>query len=593
MADIDYTLRNKVDQLAHLVVQTDQRILAVSQQVDQVGSTAQEARDELARLRADFDRYVRQAELRGNLQLAQTRVVTLETQLDNEFGHHKLVRRSAVGMLQAFDVGLVSEETVRAVGEQLMVQTPRYWLAPVLVALAAWAGDDQQLCERAVQEAFRRSPDRTSLFMALVLRRQHRQPSAVRWLRHYFAAQDPRALGRDFAVVLESIAQGAFGPAGVDLARTTIDRWQRQLLDDEAKQQAQVDRWRFEVGAHRAPSAADRYPRLARHCPQWPAMDSVLSSAGVHAGLLAKYQALMAEETAPSERLEDAVDDILDRLVRDFDPEELPLQRELAHQQTVVRHQGDLTAAQQETTARAASFEQVQDFLTIQTTSALDPQAAGVSRATQRLSVAACHEWFARAHAGFTMEYRRGLPADVTVVFEGDHNAGATVFKLPRWEGSFSEPMERLEASLAAHWDAHGKAYVDSFAFNRTRAYGVMVAIAVVATIVLGICTGSPVVALLVAMLAGGVGTAVVEYQARSADRRQEEARQFVARARHDSITQLRAAGAELVDWNSAFAEADKGEQAVRDMIADLATAARAGTPYERRVARPDERNGD
>src|SRR5205814_3416103 len=127
------------------------------------------------------------------------------------------VRRSAVGILQAFDVGLISEQTAQTVSEQLMIQAPRYWLAPVLVALAAWSRDEQSLGERAVETAFQRSPAKTSLFMALVLRRQGRYDSAGRWLRHYLAAQDPTALGRDFAVILESIAQGAFGPAGLQL----------------------------------------------------------------------------------------------------------------------------------------------------------------------------------------------------------------------------------------------------------------------------------------------------------------------------------------------------------------------------------------
>lgn len=588
MAEIDYALRNKVDNLANLVVQTDQRIQVVSDQVEQVGSETREARNELSVLRAEFTAFIRQSELRDNIQLATSRIGIVQDQLDHEFRHHDQVRRSSVGMLQAFDVGLVSPESVQTIGEHLMVQTPRYWLAPVLVALAAWAGDDRELCDRAVTEAFRRSADRTALFMALVLRRQERNPSAVRWLRHYLAAQDPAALGRDFAVILEAVAQGAFGPAGVDLVRTTIDGWQRRLLDDEAKQQAQVDRWRFEVARYRASSAVTRFPRLAKVSPQWPAMDSVLSSAGVHEALETKYRALMAEETPKSERLEDAVDDILDRLVNEYDTEELPLRRELAHHEAVVRNNGDLAAAQREHDSRSAALDAVQDFLTIQTTSALDPQTAGVSKATQQLSVAACHEWFGRAHAGFTLDYRRSLPTDVEAVFEGDHNAGAIAFKLPRWTGSFAQPMETLEASLNEHWNRHGKPFIDGFAFHAGGWYALVAVLAVVVALMFGGCTSNVGVALITGGVAAGVGVAIVYGRAGAAARRQQEARDLVERARHDSIVQLRAAGAELVDWNTAFRDADAGEQKVRAMIADFAAAGQATAPYERRVARPD-----
>ena len=48
------------------------------------------------------------------------------------------------------------------------------------------------------------------------------------------------------------------------------------------------------------------------------------------------------EEPAPAERLEDQVDDILDLLVSGYDDEELPLRREHAEHQAVVRHGGDL-----------------------------------------------------------------------------------------------------------------------------------------------------------------------------------------------------------------------------------------------------------
>src|SRR6185295_13713033 len=71
--------------------------------------------------------------------------------------------------------------------------------------------------------------------------------------------------------------------------------------------------------------------------------------------------------------------------------------------------------------------------------------------------------WLAQAHAGFTRDYRAQLPQQVEAVFDSNHNFGATAFKLPRWVGSFTE---RLEASLAQHWDSSTKPFLDSLAFN-------------------------------------------------------------------------------------------------------------------------------
>lgn len=584
MPEIDSYLRGQVAEVQRMIVNLDHAVTNVGQQVVIVDQRQQETRNDLSALRTDFMGFVRKAELTANIQRAETRLGALRDELEHEYGHHKVVRRTAVGVLQAFDIGLVSEETVKNVGEQLMVQTPRYWLAPVIVALAAWCGDDEQLCRRAVEEAFRRSPSRTSLFMALVLRRQGRGPSTIRWLRHYLDAQDPNALGRDFAVILEAISQGAFGPAGLELAQGFLDRWQRQLVTDGAVTDAQVNRWRVEVNAHVAPPGPPRFPRLAAVSPQYVQLDRVLAAAKAHAPLLSKYEAMMAEEIPPADRLEDAVDDILDRLVAEYDVEELPLRRELAFNEAVIEHGGDVEVSQRALAADAAALETTLDYLTIQTTSALKPGAIGVSRSTQRLAVASCHEWFARAHALFTRDYRAAVPPDVTAVFESSHNVVAKQFQLPRWTGSYNQPLAALEHSLSDHWEPHINAFVDGLAFDK-RKWLWPAAVGAVALVVLAACIGWP--GVLVALVGSGIWAAILYSQAQAAAKRQEEARALLGRARHDSITQLRAARAELTDWEVEFQTADAHEPRTRAMIADLATAVQAATPYERRAVSP------
>ncbi|MEN3608650.1 hypothetical protein AAH979_03805 [Plantactinospora sp. ZYX-F-223] len=584
MSEIDHHLRRQVNEVQHAVAALDHTLGLVNQQVYDIGNKQQESHDKLLELRDEFRRHVARTERIANLQRAETRVGALQGELEHQFGHHKVVRRTAVGMLQAFDVGLVSEETVREVGEQLMVQTPRYWLAPVLVALAAWAGDDQDLCGRAIEEAFRRSPDRTSLFMALVLRRQGRRASSVRWLRHYLAAQDPAALGRDFAVILEAISHGAFGPAGLELVRDFLDRCRRQLLSDESMQRAQVDRWRHELESlvGTVPAAA-RFPRLAEVSPQWPQMDTALVRAESHRSVVDKYTAMLAEEIVPNDRLEDAVDDILDRLVAEYDTEELPLRRELARSQAVIAHDGDLEAATRTVDAGSAALESTLDYLTIQTTAALDPAAIGVSRSTQRIAVSACHEWLGTAHAEFTRDYRLVVPSDVEAAFEGTHNPGAQAFQLPRWTGSFTRPLEDLERSLVDHWDRHGKPYIDGFAFNWGKALVLPIAVLSAVLLVFGVC-GSIGFGLLAAVLGGGIWALVLYSQSQAAQRRQSEAAELIARARQDSLAQLRGAHAELTDWTSQFKAADGTEAQVRTLIAELASAGQTVSPYERRT---------
>ncbi|MYY08144.1 hypothetical protein GT204_04305 [Streptomyces sp. SID4919] len=581
MNDVDYTLRHQVRQVDAQVNALREHVNIVAGQVEHVRAGQQAARSELQQLRDDFKEYVRTAELNARIQRAETRIGVVQDQVDHEFGHYKQVRRTATGILQAFDVGLVTEDTVRSVSEQLMIQTPRYWLAPALVALASWSADDPRLCERGVEEAYRRSPDRTSLFFALVLRRQDRADGSVRWLRHYLQAQDPHALGREFTVILEAVAHGAFGAAGRDVLAGVLTRWNAMMADEveyRETQDAQTRRWRAEVDSLRSPSAAREFPQLAAFSPQWSILDGVLSWARTQRLFLDKYQSVLGHEAAPAARLEDTVDDLLDLLVSEYDDEELPLRRELALNRAVVTHRGDTAAADAAVKADEASYGITLDLLTLQTTAALSPAAIGVSEGTRKLAVGACREWLFRAHTQFTRDYRAAVPQDVQIRFHTDHTVGAQNFRLPLWTGSFLRPLAELEQSLTAHWGRHSAAYIDSLGFPLLRKS--VPAVAVVAAVMLGVSLVSVLAALACGAVVGLGWGLRIRQRSRAAARLQQQARSLLGQATAESLLRLRAAAAELADWYTGFKKADEVETACAELIASLGTTTDNGSPF-------------
>ncbi|MER5206603.1 hypothetical protein [Streptomyces sp. NPDC002825] len=589
MVDRDFALHQKVREVGNLVTRLSEQVGAVSGQVASVENRQQQTSSELQQLRADFLEFAQHSVRLANVQRAETKIGVIQDEIDHAFGHYKSVRRTAVGMLQAFDIGIVSEDSVRLVSDQLMLQTPRYWLAPALVALASWSSDDRDLCERAIEEAFRRSPERTSLFFALVLRRQNRRQAAVRWLRHYLIAQDPARLGREFAVILESIAQGAFGPEGRAMLDSTLREWRETLSADPDTRARQVQRWREEIESLRVPSAKGRFPRLSAVSPQWPALDGALSGAGAHQVLLDKYQAIMAGESEAPGRLEDAVDDILDRLVAEYDNEELPLRRDLAFNKKVVERDGDVQTARRETDADSSSYEETLDYLTVQSAAALNPAAIGTSAATQRMAVAACDEWFFQAHTGFTRDVRGAVPDDVRAVFGSSHTVGAQVFQLPPWEGSFNRPLQENEAALAGHWDRHMAPFIDGLAYPL--ANKLVAPVIVVLGILFLIGQASLGFAFVAALIVGAVWGLVVFQGYKAAEKLQANARGLLEQAKLESLHQLRGAAAELTDWYETFRAADVVEARCREFITSLATAHHGPAPFEgRTVLKEDHR---
>ncbi|MGW5580232.1 hypothetical protein [Micromonospora chokoriensis] len=576
-------LSREIRRTHELVALLGQAIGQVDTRVGVLGQAQEATRGDLFQLRADFADFIEQAQRDARVTESNLMILELKGELERKFGHHDVVRRTAVGMLQAFDLGLVREETIRAVGDQLMVQTPRYWLAPVLVALAAWAGDDPDLCVRAVDEAYRRSPGRTSLLLTLVLRRQGRRSSAVRWLEHYLDAQDPAALNREFAVILEAVAQGAFGPGGLHTVRGRVDGWHRLLLDDEAVTLAQVNRWRREMENHVQPDeVADDFPRLAKASPQWPQLHRALACAEAHQSIINRYRELMNAEAPPSSRIEDAIDDILDQLVEEYDLDELPIRRELATNQAVVTARGDLKKARA-IEHESTSLDDTRDYLTIQTESALDPDGIGVSTQTQRLAVAFCHDWMSQSHTAFTRDYRLGLPGSVKVTIDLSSGLNLTGMRLPQWTGSFERPMNSLEQSLGAHWDRHTEQFLEGLAFRWSQRIMAPAVVLLVVLLVVSV-VGNVGLGILVTLAAGAIWGLMLKSQADDAAAEQRKARERVAQAKKRSLVELRAAGAELSDWTSRFGAADANEANVKALIADLAMAGAPSSPYERRV---------
>jgi hypothetical protein len=479
---------------------------------------------------------------------------------------------------------------VESVADVLMLENSAYWLAPAVVGLGAWSGDDPGLCGQAIAAAYKLAPARTALLLALILRRQGRQPSSVLWLRHYLRNLDPTALSREFAVVLEAGAQGAFGSAGRALIHETVDRRLAVLADDAAAHEAQVKRWRFEVERHVPGGAADAFPRLVAHSPQWPDLEDVLRGAETHQPFIDRYSALLNAEFQPSERIEDSIDDILDILVTEYDDEELPLRRELAGQKAVIEHEGDIDAARESVEVGSAALGDTLDYLTIQTSAALDPAAIGVTPATQQVALASCVEWAERAHAAFTMDYRQRYPVDVQVHFQEQQPIGSTVFTLPDWTGSLSQtPIADLQRNFSDHWDAASGPLLESLRFNTGKEMAKPLVFAFIALIV-GVAI-NPAFGVLAGLAIAGIG-----YLGMSGRRRKAEAfRQLVADTikglKLKALEDLRGASAEYTDYQSRARTADAKEPMVRSLIGSFADLGRGRAPYEGRTLL-DERYG-
>jgi len=109
MQEYDGYLRGKVEDVERLVVGLQAGVGEVGNRVEGVGRRTEEVNDRLQELTRAFQDYVLVAARTANVQRAETRIGVVEGRLNSEFGHYKVVRNVATGILQGFDTGIVSD----------------------------------------------------------------------------------------------------------------------------------------------------------------------------------------------------------------------------------------------------------------------------------------------------------------------------------------------------------------------------------------------------------------------------------------------------------------------------------------------------
>jgi len=537
----------------------------VSSDVGLVSARVDATRTDLQELRDMFEQFLERNERNRLVQLAETRLGGLKAELDREFGHYAVVRRTSVGILQAFDVGNVRVKTMHEISEELMIQTPRYWLAPALVGLAAWSKDDQELASKSIEAAFSRDPKKTSLFFALVLRRQNRLDEARRWLNHYFTALDPRGLTREFAVLLEATSQDGFGEVGRALVGTHLARWSELLRDEDEVVEQQISKWLTELANSRGTVNPKDFEYLSACSPDWKAIEAGLEAASAHAFVLDKYTAVRDAPTHLSASIADRLDDLLDILVTEYDAEELPLRREVLVQEAIIAHDGDADRAQQQADSDIAALDEKVDALSLQTHTALRPDLFGVSTATQRVSVGASKPDVTAAIGRFARDYRAAWPATVTVALEPHHTQHAQTYGFSRWSITSDVDEATAEQQLSEHWDSTMSAYIDAQRFTPGKA--AMPVIVGLGAALFGLLFVQVAVGFTIIMVLAGLAFAagMIFKRVKDAEKRVAQAEEIRETAKQHSRDMYRATIAEWLDARLAYQEQDAKE---RDLLA-------------------------
>lgn len=434
MADViinQGSLNNVENKLSQIQREMDAQLDAVNR----VSSDVNNMYQELKKLKADFERMIDEQKKTAAIQQATTELIRIRQELEQEFGNYRVVRETMLGVLQATDSALVRENTIARVSEELMLSTPKYWLAPVLVAVSAWISNDRDLAERAIKEAIRRDEERTALTMALICRRNKRIDTCYEWLSIYFSKQKAYSFTAANFTIVDAYINNVFGPDEKHLCDEYMNRWVNEIKGNSSNfEQEQEKVWSDFCNRYTVDIDAD-YQEMKDYVKEYSNIKGYISrikSVDVIGNDFKKINDAYIDE----ERLKEDVDRNLIELISRYDKDEEKLRKEERLQQAIKDNNGSKEAAiKQLTEEDTALYEKSVNLIEQMTRVIADGQDCKPSE--RKTAISFLGGFIRKGFNKYITENKESFPNEITINVDGWQ--GMTQFDSSRTDNKYHE----------------------------------------------------------------------------------------------------------------------------------------------------------
>lgn len=409
--------------------------------VNDASQTADNLSKGVEMVKSEFEAYREYDAQQKNLQNAKAEIVKVRMELDEKFGINKEIRRYLTGILEASDLSIVKKDVIANCTEKMMIDCKGYWLAPCLIALAAWLGDNKELADRALNEALKRDDERTSLLFALICRRVGRPNASIIWLERYLALQEPHEVERKMVTVLDAYSNGLFGQQARELCEKKIEGWIAEMSAETGFVEAQRENWEEAIFAKLQHSTySGKYRYSSKHVKNWSDCEKSLDESGLHKTIFDYFKDIFEKKSGSNMALSDQLDQLLENYISSYDNEELPLRRRERELEVIIEEKGNMNRAEARLVSEQKAMDEIVDFTQLLTSAAMHADVINASNATQRLAIALSKDWIISAYENVTLKIRQRYPQAYKLDILG-------------WEASTSDGSE--ENTLMSNAEKH------------------------------------------------------------------------------------------------------------------------------------------
>lgn len=397
----------------------DSRVSSVESSVGQLRERVNKVEKNLMRAVGELQQTVNEfvSEYRRNqtVQKAHNQLTEARRELDEEFGHFKEVRDLASEIIHVVQSGFVRRTVILDVTERLAIRTPRYWLAPAVLAVAAWLDGDQERYAESIKSALILDYSKTALFMTLLLRHQARTEDMREWISSYLTELEPANLPTEFTVVIEAVAGRTLGADSAPHLVRRMLSWYDQAARSRDAEAEETSQWeRNLMGLAPAGDFAVAFPALASSNSDRELLrklyeaDTAIEAADQH------FRDRFAEGVEVPADLDNKVSSLLKKLAEDPDPEEERILHRVRRAEALIETE-DEAAAERRVLAEEADRARALNILSLVTRAAFPTGRRRSPTMTELLAIVMSQRFISAAAEKIHDRHQRPAQMEINV----------------------------------------------------------------------------------------------------------------------------------------------------------------------------------
>ena len=283
------------------------------------------------------------------MELANKRIRECNNTKYYDFVTYRTVRKIVQGVMDNLDFSMVSEETIERAVEHSELDNPEFWLTAALMAVIAWRADQPERAHRALDRALHLDERKTAAFFMIFTIRMHRESTALKWFRvltrHSLTGNDRMLVLLFFSMITHTLEEDVS-----EETRRTMQNYVNRLFDEgmggERSRQDAVQRiCQAYLGFIQHEDRAFGYEALNQYVPSRDGLVDALAGARGTASIIDFIvETLTVDEQRRNEFLKYYIDEVVDEPCA----VEQGVYDEIERNELIIKHHGDVDAAQEE-----------------------------------------------------------------------------------------------------------------------------------------------------------------------------------------------------------------------------------------------------